>query len=147
MTGKPKDINTLKHYLCRTLGSRDVVPEECTVRTMLLLLNCHRELFQGLIVESAFPQDTGKFSCQRPFVAFASEKRHRLAGLATTTCTNITISVRSPERRKHSRLRMCNETINSPARSTQRTPTRSHYQGFENIERTMKINSPVRPIR
>ena len=99
--------NTLKHDLCRTLGGRDVVPEECTVRTVLLLFDSHRELFQSLVVKSAFPEYTRKFPSECPLVVLAREKRHRFAGLATTACTNITISVRSPERRKAQQTASC----------------------------------------
>jgi hypothetical protein len=44
----------LKCNFCGSLGHRDVVPKEGTVRPMLSLLDGHRELVpQSLVIESA----------------------------------------------------------------------------------------------
>ena len=58
------------------LFHRDIVPVESAINTVLLLLDCHWELLEGLVVEASLPKNASELSSKRPLVRFSSEERY-----------------------------------------------------------------------
>lgn len=82
----PTACHSIKYNLC--CRARDIVPEECPIRAMCLLLDRHREFLQSVrhLVEMRISEHASEFASESSFVVLSRKERDRFSAASTSTC-------------------------------------------------------------